>query len=451
MQEHHPPFHLRWLIMLLAICLSSIGVTRVQGHGRLVEPPSRSSAWRYGFSTEKDYNDSEAYCGGWNRQHQRNGGKCGVCGDAWDLPQPRAHEHGGRYGQGVVVRTYKMSADIEIGVELTANHQGYFEFRICEHNLAKQPETDECFDRHLLQRVAIEGADAHSYRYFPGAGNNVVFRSTYKLPEGLTCSQCVLQWRYFAGNNWGKCPNGTEKVGCGPQEQFFGCADIRITEDGTHDSTTTAPKTTTSTTLKPRTRGTITSRYTRPTKTPQSVTSTTSTSPVQTESTTTTATTTTTTTRKPTTPEWDQPVYYSNYFNPGTYIGIIITLATLLFAIVCISGTILYFYYFHQIVKDFIGEQCRHLRSRVNPSERKAPLKLPASVFAQQEPPQLSNSGDIKPPVPPRAIRRTGDLRLLSLTISEPLDVTINGVSVPRDGVSPTASGDVEENNSSSA
>jgi hypothetical protein len=46
MQEHHPPFHLRGLIMLLAICLSSIGVTRVQGHGRLVEPPSRSSAWR---------------------------------------------------------------------------------------------------------------------------------------------------------------------------------------------------------------------------------------------------------------------------------------------------------------------------------------------------------------------------------------------------------------------
>lgn len=46
---------------------------------------------RYGFSTEKDYNDSEAYCGGWNRQHQRNGGKCGVCGDAWDLPQVSSH------------------------------------------------------------------------------------------------------------------------------------------------------------------------------------------------------------------------------------------------------------------------------------------------------------------------------------------------------------------------
>lgn len=47
--------------------------------------------FRYGFSTEKDYNDSESYCGGWARQHQRNGGKCGVCGDAWDLPQVSSH------------------------------------------------------------------------------------------------------------------------------------------------------------------------------------------------------------------------------------------------------------------------------------------------------------------------------------------------------------------------
>jgi hypothetical protein len=75
---------------------------------------------------------------------------------------------------------------------------------------------------HEIVRVMFQFFTDWFHRYFPGAGNNVVFRSTYKLPEGLTCSQCVLQWRYFAGNNWGKCPNGTEKVGCGPQEQFFG-------------------------------------------------------------------------------------------------------------------------------------------------------------------------------------------------------------------------------------
>ncbi len=81
------------------------------------------------------------------------------------LFQPRAHEHGGRYGQATIVRTYKMNADIEIGVELTANHQGYFEFRLCEHNLAKTPETDECFDRHVLRRADADAGDALSHRY----------------------------------------------------------------------------------------------------------------------------------------------------------------------------------------------------------------------------------------------------------------------------------------------
>jgi hypothetical protein len=31
------------------------------------------------------------------------------------------------------------------------------------------------------------------------------------------------------GNNWGTCSNGTSGLGCGPQETFRSCADIRIT------------------------------------------------------------------------------------------------------------------------------------------------------------------------------------------------------------------------------
>lgn len=69
----------------------------------------------------------------------------------------------------------------------------------------------------------------------------------YMLPAGLTCSQCVLQWRYIAGNNWGMCPNGTGAVGCGPQEEFRSCADISITDtagsaDGTPYEETTTQK-----------------------------------------------------------------------------------------------------------------------------------------------------------------------------------------------------------------
>ena len=36
----------------------------------------------------------------------------------------------------------------------------------------------------------------------------------------LSCSQCILQWTYTAGNNWGVCTNGTGELGCGPQETF---------------------------------------------------------------------------------------------------------------------------------------------------------------------------------------------------------------------------------------
>lgn len=50
----------------------------------------------------------------------------------------------------------------------------------------------------------------------------------YRLPEGVTCDVCSLQWRYTCGNNWGKCSNGTEGLGCGDQENFGACSDISI-------------------------------------------------------------------------------------------------------------------------------------------------------------------------------------------------------------------------------
>jgi hypothetical protein len=32
----------------------------------------------------------------------------------------------------------------------------------------------------------------------------------------------------FTGNSWGECEDGTEAMGCGPQEIFRNCADISI-------------------------------------------------------------------------------------------------------------------------------------------------------------------------------------------------------------------------------
>lgn len=111
---------LQWLIVTIVLANA---MSLCNGHGRLIEPPSRSSAFRYGFQTPPNYNDHELYCGGFARQ-QRNGGKCGECGDAWDLPEPRPNEHGGTFGQGVVVRRYKIGGEMTIRVELTASHMG---------------------------------------------------------------------------------------------------------------------------------------------------------------------------------------------------------------------------------------------------------------------------------------------------------------------------------------
>lgn len=234
---------------LLAVLLPLLG--GADGHGRLIEPPSRSSMWRYGFDTPPDYNDHELYCGGFSRQWQRNKGRCGVCGDPWDTPQPRLHEAGGKYGTGTLVRKYLTGTAITIRIELTANHRGYFEFRLCPVNDPRQDATQECLDRHVLQRAdrpdrGVEGeggeGEPHASRYYPGPGNKV-FASKYRLPPQFTCKHCVLQWRYIAGNNWGMCANGTGAVGCGPQEEFRACADVVIVNSaGEADGTPLAPE-----------------------------------------------------------------------------------------------------------------------------------------------------------------------------------------------------------------
>lgn len=74
---------LDWLVVAITVWR----IVAVSGHGRLIEPPSRASMWRYGFDSPPNYNDHELYCGGFSRQWQTNKGKCGVCGDPWDMPK----------------------------------------------------------------------------------------------------------------------------------------------------------------------------------------------------------------------------------------------------------------------------------------------------------------------------------------------------------------------------
>ena len=109
-----------------------------------------------------------------------------------------------------------------------ANHRGWFEFRLCPNNNVQAPVTQTCLNRYLL--TSPDGITSRFPVEFRGTGDVTVY---LRLPLGLTCTQCVLQWKYNAGNNWGIDPvTGQGCLGCGPQEQFYACSDVAITFNG---------------------------------------------------------------------------------------------------------------------------------------------------------------------------------------------------------------------------
>lgn len=206
--------------LIIIVVLSITLIEFIEGHGMVMDPINRGSRWRIDRSAVRDYNDMQAFCGGIQSQYQLYQGKCGMCGDEYGDIKPRAHELGGRYGQGVVVKSYRSGSTINATVKITANHKGKFIFKIC--NLDNEKETEECFDRQLLQ-----SQNKTEYILTSSATGDYVIPLT--LPTNLQCKRCVLQWTYVTGNNWGYCANGTGRLGCGPQEHFRTCSDITIT------------------------------------------------------------------------------------------------------------------------------------------------------------------------------------------------------------------------------
>ena len=77
-----------------------------------MEPVSRASAYRKGYSTPFEPDDAYSFnCVGdrediylWRKDIN---GKCGICGDPWGQ-SPRAHEApGGIYATGIIGKSYR--------------------------------------------------------------------------------------------------------------------------------------------------------------------------------------------------------------------------------------------------------------------------------------------------------------------------------------------------------
>ncbi|XP_066597989.1 uncharacterized protein [Prorops nasuta] len=208
-------------IAFLALVVA-VNLEGIFGHGMLMDPVNRGSAWRKQHRTPKLFTDNENFCGGFNKQYGENKGKCGECGDDYSLPRPRRMENGGTYGTGLIVASYKQGQTINVTALLTASHLGHFEFSLCPLSSKDELETEDCFAKHPLYQPNGD------FEFRPtnwDAGEHVV---SLVLPKDLECEHCVLRWHYRTGNSWGRCPDGTGKLGCGNQEIFRSCSDIAI-------------------------------------------------------------------------------------------------------------------------------------------------------------------------------------------------------------------------------
>ena len=97
-------------------------------------------------------------------------------------------EAGGMFGVGMITRSYRPGSSLTLGVDISANHLGYFEFRLCP----RAPASQACLDNNVLRLSDGE------QRFYIGEGTGT-FTMTATLPSGVTCGQCVLQWIYKAG------------------------------------------------------------------------------------------------------------------------------------------------------------------------------------------------------------------------------------------------------------
>ena len=164
-------------------------------------------------------------------QFGQMGGKCGICGDAFD-DLPKQHEApNGRYANGIIVQNYKPGDIMDVTIQVTANHFGSFYFKICPNNNIHQDPEQDCFENNPLNVVNDNGEITDKY-VLPDQATRK-FPVKVQLPKDLECDQCILQWTYVAGNNWGTdSETGKSCIGCGSQEHFRSCADISIKENG---------------------------------------------------------------------------------------------------------------------------------------------------------------------------------------------------------------------------
>ncbi|PXF43961.1 hypothetical protein BWQ96_06271 [Gracilariopsis chorda] len=215
--------------------------------------------------------------------------RAGLCGD----PKGRIdHMIGGDfmpYPTVPIVAHYKQGGAVDFSAEIDTNHNGYFEFFLCNLDACGTPDIDgSCFTGNhcvKLNRVPHPSCENPSSATihecgpidaaYPGrwylpcrntghVGVHIVGGDSgtmrYQLPDGFSCKHCVIQWYWATANSCAprgfkdyfvnyNFPFGTtcdsdgggrgtyraDMSECGGDslpEEFWSCADVQITPDG---------------------------------------------------------------------------------------------------------------------------------------------------------------------------------------------------------------------------
>merc|ERR1719217_176654 len=233
----------------------------------------------------------------------------GICGDpVQNGPEPSGLSTSPYLVPTEVQRTYQAGETVEFRIGVNAHHKGHYEFRICDmaldgSKLSSAQEGQDCLNKWVVERAPLDAScssgntkadcqpidDKHPGRWYippPNKGTSVAgvnFNDDdvpnavteyhvmkYKIPEGLSCTHCTLQWYWSTGNtclydkdylgpdgyfqrnsaefaalgwkaedwcpfcvaSWATCANSCCKTGGTFGEEFWNCADIAVTGSG---------------------------------------------------------------------------------------------------------------------------------------------------------------------------------------------------------------------------
>ena len=84
---------------------------------------------------------------------------------------------GGKYGNGVIGKVYSMGQTIDVDIDISDNHWGYFELNICPVDGKNKDPTQECFDQHPLMLTS----NPSSHRFYVPLDSPKITRFQYQV------------------------------------------------------------------------------------------------------------------------------------------------------------------------------------------------------------------------------------------------------------------------------